>query len=238
MFCKKCGNKIEPGKDFCEKCGEPQHIYDRQEYFGREKRNKKNITYLIVITILFILFFIICGIYYMYVTYEPDESLKVTPTDAEASASDASSEDNSGYSLLMQETLELNTGEVTSGDALSEEIIIAKSSDIAGAEAIKTAVENILYFSTAEKMNYLTSQTNKIIIFNNDLLNADTQGVYADIINVLGGSIPEIKYTENGASGYAFMITEQKEVYVWISSADNITAWQMCPVVDDDYVID
>lgn len=107
------------------------------------------------------------------------------------------------------------------------------ANDITNAKSIKTAVETAM--GNESFYDELCDKKNVLIDLTDNGLSTLSDGLAQEIKADLGSSIPTVKYTENGAEHFAFLIDDSANVQVIICSFDNSKKWMIIPMLDQEY---
>lgn len=109
----------------------------------------------------------------------------------------------------------------------------AKANDISSARTIKTAVETTMTSERAyEEMT--CEHNDEMIYVTQSGLGVLSPEIADDIMSNLGGKIPEVKYTDNGAESFAFTVSSGGIIRVYTVD-DSGDYWELTPELDWEY---
>lgn len=109
-----------------------------------------------------------------------------------------------------------------------------KANDITSAKCIKTAVETAL--GSEDGWDELTdSKKDTYIIVTDEGLNELSERTKNMIIENLGNKLPQVAYRDDGAQYFAFMVTEDGQIFVYAINVNNGDLWTLVPNVDAIY---
>ena len=109
----------------------------------------------------------------------------------------------------------------------------AKANDISSAKTIRTAVE--ITMTSERAYEEMTCEHNDEMIYvTQSGLGVLSPEIADDIMSNLGGKIPEVKYTDNGAESFAFTVSSGGIIRVYTVD-DSGDYWELTPELDWEY---
>lgn len=108
-----------------------------------------------------------------------------------------------------------------------------QDADIFKGKELYTAVDNALY-STQESYDCMNMYRESMISFEDDMEYLPTEFQTA-LKNELTDDMLKLSYIKGGATGYAFKITEDANIQIYISSYEKYDQWMIYPSIDESY---